>query len=114
MARDVEAEHLLLEGEALVGAPLREREVVALRLVGRSGATQDIEHRHLTLVALSLMPLTSLECAIEGGHELGPGPPARVKGAGLDQALHDAAVDELEVEPPAEVDQRPEDPLLLA
>ena len=109
MAGDVEAEHLLLEREALVGLPFR-------RDLGRRASPdgrrrQDLEEGPLPFGAVTLLALAALECRVGGGEEMRTREAERVEGACLDETLHHTPVDEPEVDPRAEVLQRLERPL---
>src|SRR2546429_579178 len=108
MARDVEAEDLLFECEALVWLPLR-RYLDRLRAGGRARCGEEVEERGLALRAVALVALAALERAVHGGEQMGAWQAERVEGARLDQRLEHAPVHEPEVDAGAEVLERGKD-----
>src|SRR2546427_4064574 len=108
MARNVEPEDLLLEGEALVRLPLRHHLGHRRARRGRSGR-QEVEERRLALCAVALLALAALERGIRGREQMRPRQPERVEGARLAQGLEHAAVHEAEVHTGAEVLERREE-----
>src|SRR2546422_1342294 len=92
MPRNVEAEDLLLELEALIGVPLGHNgDRLGLRRDRRR--RQQIEKRCLALGLLTLLALAGLERGVDGGPEVGARQAEGVERARLDQRLQHPAVD---------------------
>ena len=108
MAGDVEAEHLLLEGEALVVVPLghrpRRRLGGARALAARPAAGRRTRPAPRRGRAAAAGPLSSASVAL--GQQMRAREPERVEGAGLDEALDHAPVDQAKIDPRAEVLER--------
>ena len=112
VAGDEEAERLLLVGQPLaLPASRRGRAAApAPRPAPRPAAAEQPEQAGLALLAVALLLLPDLHRPVEGGQERGPPPVEAVEAAALDEALHHAPVHRPQVDPLAEVEERPEGP----
>ncbi len=100
MARDVDADHLFLAREFLIGSPVGQRGqwlIVMLRLIG-----DHAEEANLAAHSILPNPLAGLDGTVDHRRELGAVAGQRVHCTVLDQGLHHATVHRAHVDALAE------------
>src|SRR4030095_3335161 len=88
MSGDVEAEHLFLERQALIGLPLR-HDLSGRDRPGGRGRRYHLAERSLPLGAVALLALAALERRVGRRQQMGAREAERVERARLDETLHD-------------------------
>ncbi len=113
MVAHVEAEHLLLEGEPLALVELDVRDRLHGRRTRLAVATRVAEERHDAHVVLAAAGHGVVDDLLVHLQQALAGVPERVERAGLDERLDGPLVEDLVVDPVAEVVEVGERPVLL-